>query len=161
MLLLAIGIPTILILAYVLGGRAWLRERPWAAGFFAKIEPVEIILWRKSETILWARFQQVLGVVLTLLTQIGTLDLSPLFPLLPERYKWLPAFLPLIISVVGRIEEWNRLRITKPIELVEVPDKVSAGTAAALQEAEATKENAIVAAEVEATVRKVTGETPT
>jgi hypothetical protein len=154
MLLLAIGIPTILILAYVLGGRSWLKSRPWAAGFFAKIEPVEITLWRKSETILWARFQQVLGIVLTLLTQIGTLDLSPLFPLLPDQYKWLPSCLPLIITVVGKISEWQRLSTTKPVELVEVPDKVSAGTAAALQEAEVTKENAVIAVAVDAAERQ-------
>ena len=160
-LLLAFGLPTLIILAYVLGGRSWLKSQPWAAGFFAKIEPIEITLWRKSETILWARFQQVLGVVLTLLTQLGQLDLSPLFPLLPDNMKWLPAFLPLIISVAGRIEEWNRLNTTKPVELVEVPDKVPPGVAAALQEAEITKENAVIAVEVDKAERMATGETLT
>jgi hypothetical protein len=160
-LLLAIGVPTLLILAYVVIGRAWLKERPWASGFFAKVEPIEIALWRKSETILWARFQQVLGVVLTLLTQLGQLDLSPLFPLLPDNMKWLPAFLPLIISVAGRIEEWNRLRTTKPVELVEAPDAISAGTRAALIEATAAQENAVIAVEVEKAERIATGETLT
>jgi hypothetical protein len=159
MLLLAIGLPTLLILAYVLGGREWLKRKPWAQGAFAKIEPLEITLWRKSETILWARFQQLLGVILTLLMGIGTLDLSPLFPLLPDQYKWLPSLLPLILTVLGRVEEWNRTHTTKPVELVEVPDKVSPGVAAALQEAETTKENAVVA--VEAAERQASGETLT
>lgn len=142
-LLLAFGIPTLLVLAYVVGGRAWLRGRPWAEGFFARIERVEIKLWRKSEVILWARFQQVLGIVLTLLTQIGTLDLSPLFPLLPDNMKWLPAFLPLIISVAGKLEEWNRLRVTKPIELVEAPDNGSPDVAEALEAAHLINQEAV------------------
>jgi len=158
-LLLAFGLPTLVILAYVIGGREWLKRRPWAASFFAKIEPVEITLWRKSETILWARFQQVLGVVLTLLMGIGTLDLSPLFPLLPEQYKWLPSLLPLIISAAGKVEEWNRTHTTKPVELVEVPDKAPPAVAAALQQAEATKQNAVIAVAVDAAERQVSGET--
>ena len=161
MLLLAIGLPTLVILAYVLGGRSWLKRRPWAAGFFAKIEPIEIALWRKSETLLWARFQQVLGVVLTLLTQIGTLDLSPLFPLLPEQYKWLPSCLPLILTVIGRVEEWNRLNTTKPVELVDVPDKAPPAVAAALEKAEISKVVAVTAVEVDKAERQATGETLT
>lgn len=143
MLLLAFGLPTLLILAYVLGGRSWLKRQPWAQGAFAKIEPVEIALWRKSETILWARFQQALGVILTLLMGIGTLDLSPLFPLLPDKYKWLPSLLPLIITVTGRIDEWNRLNTTKPIELVEVPDKAPPDVAEAIEAVEIVHQEAI------------------
>jgi hypothetical protein len=154
MLLILIGTPTVVILAYVLGGRKWLKTRPWAAGFFAKIEPVEITLWRKSETILWARFQQLLGIVLMLLTQLGTIDLSPLFPLLPEKYKWLPAFLPLIVSVAGKIDEWNRLDTTKPVELVEIPDVMPAHVAEVVREAEITKEKAVAVVVIDAAVKK-------
>jgi hypothetical protein len=160
-LLLAFGLPTLLILAYVLGGREWLKRRPWAVGFFAKIEPIEIALWRKSTTILWARFQQLLGVVLTILMGIGTLDLTPLFPLLPEQYKWLPSLLPLIITVVGRVEEWNRVNTTKPIELTEVRDNPSPQVAMAVAAAEISKNEAMQAITTDAAEREVSGFEPT
>lgn len=141
--LLAIGLPTLLVLAYVLGGRDWLKGRPWAAGFFTRVERVEITLWRKSETILWARFQQLLGIVLAVLLGIGTLDLSPLFPLLPEKYKWLPSLLPLIITAAGKVAEWNRLQTTMPVELVEVPDKAPPDVAEAIEAVELINQEAI------------------
>jgi hypothetical protein len=155
-LALAFGIPTLLILVYVLGGRRWLKSKPWATGFFATIEPIEITLWRKSETILWARFQQLIGIVLTLLTGLGALDLSPLFPLLPEKYKWVPTVLPLIITCAGKISEMQRVSTTKPVELVELPDKMSPRMAEVVRDAEITKQVAVAVAE-DATAKKSKG----
>jgi hypothetical protein len=153
-LLFAIGAPTLVILAYVLGGRKWLKKQPWSANFFTTIEPFEIVLWRKSETILWARFQQLLGIVLTLLSQLGTVDLSPLFPLLPPKLQWLPACLPLIVSIAGKIEEWNRLDTTKPLELVEVPDNAPLKVTEAVKLAEAVKVAAVAVVVAENTAEK-------
>jgi len=128
--------------------------------FFATIEPIEITLWRKSETILWARFQQLCGILLTLLTEMGTLDLSPLFPLLPEKYKWLPSMLPLVISVAGRVSEMQRLDTTKPVQLVELPDVLPPHVAEVVREAEVTKQNAVAVVETIAAVKKAEGASP-
>ena len=72
---------------YVLFLRNWLKEKSWAKGFFALIEPYEIILWRKSETILWARFLIVLGLIPPVLEQLGELSGSGIDRLLPEKYQ--------------------------------------------------------------------------
>ena len=160
LIVIAFSILTVLILAYVLGGRKWLKTKPWAVGFFAAIEPYEITLWRKSETILWARFQQLCGIILTVLTVAGTLDLSPLFPLLPDKYKWLPSMLPLAISVAGKVSEMQRLATTKPVQLVELPDILPPHVAAAVLDAELTKQNAVAVAETVSAVKKVEGMSP-
>lgn len=110
--------------------RPWLRTKSWAARFFAWIEPVEIALWRKSETILWARLKMVVGVLLTVLTQIGTLDITPIMPLVPDAYedlfRTIFGLLPLIITLMGWIDEQLRKDTTKPIEVVAAPEAVKA-----------------------------------
>lgn len=148
-LFVTIAILALLIAAYAAGGRKWLKTKPWMAGFFAKIEPMEILLWRKSESILWARFLQGLGLLLTALTALGTFDLSPLFPLLPDKYRWVQPMLPLIISAAGAMNEALRRSTSKPLELVEVPDAAPPRVAAAVATAEATKEIAVAAVKAE------------
>lgn len=133
-ILIVLAIIASLIIWYALQGRAWLKARPWAQGFFAFIEPIEIALFRKSETILFARLKMLTGLVLTLLTQIGSIDLTPIMPFVPDGYEPIVrvAFnlLPLIITLVGWMDESLRKTTTKPIELVAVPDKVVAETPA-------------------------------
>lgn len=125
--LIVLGIIFTLILAYVMGGRAWLRSKPWMAGFFNWIEPWEVALYKKSETILWARLKIVTGLLLTVLTQIGTIDLTPLWPFIPDQYEnWIRNGLnltPLGISIVGWIDEWLRNRTTAPIEVVAMAER--------------------------------------
>ena len=62
--------------------RPVLKEQPWMAGFFRVMEPIEIALFKKSETILFARLKMLTGVLLTLLTTIGSVDMSAVMPLL-------------------------------------------------------------------------------
>lgn len=150
--LIILGFILLLVLAYILGGRAWLKSKPWMAGFFRWIEPVELFLFKKSETILWARLKVLTGVLLTLLTQIGTLDLTPLLPLLPEQYAaWVKVFinlLPLSIAAIGLIDEQLRYSTTKPIELVALKEKdMTPAVAEAVAVAEVAKEEAVVAVE--------------
>src|SRR6266576_5965272 len=77
---------------YAVKGRSWLKTKPWASGFFSAIEPWEIFLYKKSETILWARFKMLVGSLLTILTVLGEIDLTPVMPLVPEQYQfWLTA----------------------------------------------------------------------
>jgi hypothetical protein len=144
-----------IILWYALQGRDWLKSKPWAQGFFELVEPVEIFIYKKSETILVARSLQFLGAILTLLTWVGSIDITPIMPLVPEKYQpYVHAgmsFLPLVLNGLGAIVERLRNKTTKPIELVAVPDKVVAETpkiAEAIATADAAKVEAV--AEVEA-----------
>ena len=128
-ILIAIAV-LVLVLWYALSGRAWLKSRPWARPFFAWIEPIEIALFKKSETILFARTKMLIGVVLTVLTQLGSIDLTPIMPLVPDKYATLIHtvlnLLPMLITVMGFIDEHLRNATTKPIELVAIPDRVVA-----------------------------------
>lgn len=125
--LIIVGIIFTLLLGYVLGGRAWLKSKSWAQGFFAWIEPVEIFLFKKSETILWARLKIVTGLLLTAMTQLGAIDLSPLWPFVPDEYegpiKIVLNLLPLAITLIGMIDEKLRNSVSAPIELVALAEK--------------------------------------
>lgn len=128
--LIILAVITGLLLWYALQGRGWLKGKPWAQPFFAWVEPIEIVLFKKSETILFARLKVVVGAVLTLLTQIGSIDLTPLMPFVPEKYQPYVNFainlVPLAISGMGLLDEKLRNATTKPIELVAIPEKVVA-----------------------------------
>jgi len=154
-ILIVLAVITGIILWYALQGRDWLKSKPWAQGFFELVEPVEIFIYKKSETILVARSLQFLGAILTLLTWVGSIDITPIMPLVPEKYQpYVHAgmsFLPLVLNGLGAIVERLRNKTTKPIELVAVPDKVVAETpkiAEAIATADAAKVEAV--AEVEA-----------
>lgn len=143
----------VVLLWYVLGGRAWLKSKPWAAGFFAAVEPIEIVLYRKSETILWARLKMLIGAVLTVLTLLGAIDLTPIMPFVPEAYREhaqaLINLLPMLITLVGMADERLRNATTKPLELVAVPDQVVAANpvvAGAIAAADASKAEAVAVA---------------
>lgn len=124
--LLPLALVVAVLLLYALWGRDWLKRQPWAAGFFALVEPVELLLFKKSETILFARSLTVLGGILTFLTQLGQIDITPLMPFVPEKYHGLVQFgwnlLPLTITGLGMIVERLRNQTTKPLELVAVPE---------------------------------------
>jgi hypothetical protein len=136
------------LLCYALFGREWLKSKPWAQGFFAWIEPVEIALFKKSETILFARLKIATGFVLTILTQIGAINLAPFMPFVPDKYQmWVNIAVnavPLLLSLVGMIDEWLRNRTTKPIELVAVPEVAAPPEVkAAIAQADAAKQEAV------------------
>lgn len=155
-ILLPLTLITALLLLYALWGREWLKSKTWAQGFFAWVEPIELKLFKKSETILFARLLTGLGGVLTLLTQLGSIDISPILPLVPDKYAGIVqtvyGFLPLLITGVGAIVEWLRNRTTKPIELVAIAEKdITPAVEAAIITAEVAKVEAVaVAAEAKA-----------
>ena len=151
-ILIVLAVITGLILWYALHGRDWLKSKSWAQRFFAWVEPIEIALYKKSETILVGRLLQFLGVVLTGLIWIGSIDITPIIPLVPEKYQpYLQvamSFMPQVLNGLGAIVERLRNHTTKPIELVAVPDKVVAETpklAEAVAMADATKVEAVAA----------------
>lgn len=143
-----IAVGTVLLWIVVVWVRPWARKKPWAAGFFAAIEPFEIFFYGKSETLLKARAKMVLGLLLTSLTQIGTLDLSPLMPLVPDQYATLVqvAFnlIPLIITVGGWVDEKLRDDTTKPLVLVSVAaEDMTPAVVEAIENADAAKIEAV------------------
>jgi len=150
--LVPLAIFTAILLWYALQGRAWLKTKPWADSFFEHIEPVEILIFKKSETILFARLKMVWGVALTYLMQAGQIDWTPILPFIPEKYRFYVnaaiSSIPLIISLIGGADERLRNTTTKPIELVAVPDKVVAQSTKlteAVAMADATKAEAVQA----------------
>ena len=150
--LVVLAVITGLLLLYALWGREWLKTKSWAQPFFAWVEPIEIVLFRKSETILFARLKFVWGIALTDLMQLSSVNLTPLLPFIPEKHRALAEAainsLPLLLSLLGAADEKQRLTTTKPIELVAVPDKVVAETpklAEAVAMADATKVEAVAA----------------
>jgi hypothetical protein len=149
-ILIILAVITALLLWYALQGRDWLKSKVWAQPFFAWIEPYEIFLFKKSETILAARTLSGLGAVLTFLSQVKEIDWTPILPFIPEKYQGSVNIainsIPFLLTVIGWMVERLRNRTTKPIELVAVPDKVVAESPA-LQEAvamaDATKVEAV------------------
>ncbi len=124
--LLPIALIVAVLLVYALWLRDWLKAKPGFARFFEWVEPIELALFRKSPTILFARLKMLSGVVLMGLTQLGTINLEPIMPLVPDKYEGFVrvAFnlLPLVISAMGMMDEKLRNATTLPIELVAVKE---------------------------------------
>jgi hypothetical protein len=132
--LIAITALTVVVAVWVTAIRPVLRKQDWAKPFFDAIEPIERALWWKSETILFARFKIVVGLVLTLLTQAQAIDITPLMPFVPDAWepfvKVLWNAMPLTITVMGWVDERLRKDTTKPLEIVamrtDAPESVKA-----------------------------------
>jgi hypothetical protein len=114
----------LVVLWYALRGRAWLKEQPWMQGFFAWIEPIEIALYKKSETILVGRLMWVGGFLVTgydsLATFLPSLDLTPVTN---RALSWVSDDLrPLVVTgavtLIGLLINWLRKRTTKPVDAV-------------------------------------------
>lgn len=140
-------------LLWSLWGRNWLKARGWgwSNAFFAWIEPIEIRLWKNSKTIFVARLKMLTGLLLTLGTQLGAVDITPLMPFVPDA--WEPAvrivwnFLPLTITVLGWMDESLRKQTTEPLEVVAAPEAVKAALPE-VQKMEEAKAEAVAAVEV-------------
>ncbi len=145
LLLGALAAVVLVLVWYAAFGREWLKAKPWAEGFFAAIEPWEISLYKKSETILFARLKIVTGLLLSLLTMLGGIDMTAITPFVPSQHQGkvnlVVNLLPLAISLVGWLDEHLRNGTTKPLELVAVPDTkpVPVVVADAVEVAEVTK----------------------
>ena len=134
---------------YAIWLRPWLSNQPWAKPFYDKIAPIERALFKNSETILFARLKIFVGLALTVLTQLGTIDLTPVMPFIPEQHRGLATIainlLPLAISLVGMLDERLRNCTTKPIELVALPENkpLPPQVAIAVAKADIARENAV------------------
>lgn len=149
-LLITLGILTLLVALYVTLIRPVLRQSEWAKPFFAHpwVEWLEINLWAKSEAILWARWQQFLGLVLTATGFLGGIDYTVLALLTPD---WIDPYLPLIpfvLNITGTIAEALRRDTTKPLAVVALPEVKPPEVAAVVARVEAVNAAATVAVEV-------------
>lgn len=138
----------IFVAVWVVWLRAWLycKEWAWTKKFFRAIEPIEITLWKKSETILWGRFQQLLGLLLAVLAWIGAIDLSPFLTFIPEKWRPVVAAIPAIaLAVNGLLTELMRWATTKPVEVVAVPEfkPVPPEVRAVVEQADEVKREAV------------------
>lgn len=145
-LLWALVVVSVVITTYVLFGREQLKkiecrqkEDPsgpqWAVRWFAFWEPWEILLWRKSRTLLFARFKMFIGTLLTFLTQTQSIDLTPMTMFVSEKWRPYVQFAidttPMAITVLGLMDEKLRWGTTEPVEMKavreeDVPDHVRA-----------------------------------
>jgi hypothetical protein len=152
--LLVLALIVALAFLYALVLRPWLKSKSWTEGFFAAIEPIEIALFKKSETILVGRLLWVGGLVVTFYDAIAvfiqSLDITPLTT---RVFDWLqiPADMrnltaSAVIGIIGLIISRLRKTTTKPLELVAVPDaKVTPAAAQAMAKAEVAKDQAVQA----------------
>ena len=127
-------IPTAIIVAlivwYALKGRAWLKTKPWAQGFFAWIEPIEIALYKKSETILMGRLLWVGSLFVTAYdsatTFLPNLDLTPIttriFDALHVANDFRALATSAFIAAIGLAINWLRSKVTKPLSEVAAPE---------------------------------------
>lgn len=141
-----------LLLWYALKGRAWLKTKSWAQGYFSVVEPVEIALYKKSETILVGRLLWLGGSLVTIYdvaaVSFSSLDLTPVtsrvLARVPEDMRGL--VVSATFAAIGLLISWLRKRTTQPIEITAVADKdVTPKVAEALAMADATKTEAVAA----------------
>lgn len=147
-ILIPLALVVTVLLVYALWVRDWLKQQPFAQPFFDWVEPIEILLFKKSPTILFARLKVVTGLMLTYLTSIGGIDLTPITPFVPEKYQpWVNGvvnLLPLVICVVGWLDEYMRKKTTLPIELVAVKEAgATAEVKVAIAQVQDAKEQAV------------------
>jgi hypothetical protein len=134
--------------------RPWLKTKGWAGRFFALVEPLEIALFKKSETVLVGRLIWVGSLLVGAYDGIAvfaqSLDLTPLttrlFDLahIPADMRGLAVTAAL--ALLGRLITWLRSRTTKPLEVVAVASKdVTPAVAQAMVTADVAKDQAVAA----------------
>lgn len=150
--LIILALITGLLLWYAMRGRSWLKSKSWAQGFFAWIEPIEIALYKKSETLLFGRLLWFGGALVTgydmLAVFASSLDLTPLTARalsgIPEDMRGL--VVSAAFAGIGLVISWLRKRVTQPIEIVSIADKdVTPKVAEAIAMADQTKVEAVAA----------------
>jgi hypothetical protein len=77
---------SILLTVYALLIRPWLRKRGLAPRWFEAVDRIELALFKKSETILFARLKVAVGILLSLLTDLSGMDLAPVLTFVPPEH---------------------------------------------------------------------------
>lgn len=135
----------VLILIWALFLRPWLKRHGYIQGFFSTVEPIERRLYKKSETILYARLNQIGGFLLIVLPAIGAFDPTPYMPFVPEKHRWWVQAVPgVAVSVNGIVCEHLRRTSTKPLDQVAISDQAPPEVKEAIAQADAAKDNASI-----------------
>lgn len=148
-----LSVAVALALLWSLWGRGWLKSRGWrwSDRFFAWIEPLEIALYKNSKVIFIARLKMLTGLLLTMGTNLGAVDITPLMPFVPDA--WEPTvqvlwnLLPLTLTAIGWLDEHLRKQTTEPIEVVATPESVKAALPE-VQQMEVAKAEAVAAVQI-------------
>lgn len=110
------GALALVLILYLFVVRPWLKRQPWAASFFAWIEPIEAKLWLKSRSVFMARLMSVGGAIVALYNSLSQSAIdwsglqSTIISHLPEGWRGLAQqlVLPIMVMIVGVIFEWLR-----------------------------------------------------
>jgi hypothetical protein len=149
---LILAVLVVSLLAYALWLRPWLKRQAFAAGFFAWIEPIEIRLYRKSETVLVGRLLELGGLFVTaydaVAVFVSSLDLTPITTRILDTFAVPPDMRGLVVTAflaaLGRVITWLRAQTTKPLELVAAREAdLSVAASAAIAQADAAKDQAV------------------
>lgn len=166
--LIALVLFIALVAVWVVWGRPWLKTNggPRSQAFFAWIEPIEIRLWSKSRTIFKARALMLIGLLMTVLTQAGAVDITPLMPLVPDAWEGIVTIIwnmiPLTLTALGAIDEKLRKDTTLPIEIVAVAEKdMTPKVAEAIAVAQAAKVEAVAVVKAEEVKTEAAAVAPT
>lgn len=143
----------IFVLVYALVLRSWLKQQSWAQAFFTKIEPAEIALFRKSETVLIGRLVWLGGAIVTaydgFIAYFSSLNFEPLttramdFLHIPPDMRGVT--LSAVVTALGLAIVRLRKATTRPLDLVSAPEALPPAAAAAIVRAEITKDAAVTA----------------
>jgi len=152
--LFVLALIVVLAVLYALVLRKWLKSQSWTQGFFSAIEPFEIALYKKSETVLLGRLVWFSSLFVTFydgfMAYFSTLNFEPLTTRMMDYLHIPPDLRGFTLSafVTGLGLAIVRLRktTTKPLELVAVPDaQVTPAAAQAMARAETAKDKAVEA----------------
>jgi len=144
----------VLIALYAIVGRHYLKKQPWAQSFFAWVDPLELALFKKSETILVGRLLWIGGALVTfydgLAVFVHSLDITPLTTRIFDWLQIPPDMRNLLatafIGIVGLLINRLRKTTTKPLELVAVSSStVTPEVAQTMAAAEEAKQEAVQA----------------
>ena len=148
----------LLLLGFVVAYALWLRPflKTWPPGqrFLAWVEPIEVLLFKKSETILMGRLLWVGSLLVSLYDGVAlfahNLDLTPLTTRIldllhiPQDLRGLTV--SGFIMAIGLMINNLRSKTTKPLALVEVPDsKITPAQTVAIEKSDAVTADAVQA----------------
>lgn len=125
--------------------RIWLKNRPWpwSQRYFDWIEPIEIVLYKKSKTIFWARFTAVMTSVPALVSSLLIFNNPELIALLPDHWEKYAILFFVVLTVVSSIvQEVNRKNTDTALDVVALPTQIDKPSVAeAVAELDVAKEN--------------------
>lgn len=143
----------VFVLAYALALRPWLKKQAWARGFFTTIEPAEIALFKKSETVLVGRLVWLCGLIVTaydgFLAYFSSINFEPVTTRVMDFLHIPPDMrsftLSAVVTALGLMIVRLREMTTRPLEVVAAPESLPPAAAAAVARAEVTKDAAVAA----------------